>query len=208
MRQGFTLLELLISMAILTVFMLLGGLAVQMSITSVDTAEAAGMVQAEVRNVLQAVSAELALSAKRGNDALTPPLQDVTITENPAPNAPIELVFQVPLDDVGRTWSNPIRYRFVTEDANGNARLDPGEDSNGNGRLDRCIERIQDRNGDGDADDPGERTVLAGANNLNDVRFARVGNEIVVTVEATRLPGRQRIRPVTARVTGRVYLLN
>jgi prepilin-type N-terminal cleavage/methylation domain-containing protein len=207
-KQGFTLLELIIVMSILSVMGLLSFAMVQASASAAATAEATGSVQAQVRNAMRALSAELQYGAKAPNHALDPILDDVIVVANPAPGSPVELSFQRPTDASGRNWTRRIRYRYVNEDANGNARLDPGEDTDRDGTLTRRIQRMQDYNGDGDVTDRGETRAMGGANDLSNVQIARNGSEVTFTLTATKLVGSRRTRPVSATVTGRVYLLN
>lgn len=210
-HAGFTMLELTIATSILSVVALMAFVAVQASTNSVLVAEASGLTQANVRDALQQLAGELQLSAKVANAALNPPLDRVRIETNPAPASPIQLVFQVPLDDSGRRWSQPIRYRYVNEDVNGNGRRDSlaaEPDVDGDGLLTRRLLRLQDLNGDGDTNDPGEVRTVAGANDISNVQFAITDDVVTVTLTSTRLVGARRTNPITATVTSRVYLLN
>lgn len=206
--KGFTLLELTVSMGILGVVAMLGMVAVRASASTVATTEALGHVQSCVRDTMRVIQDELQMSAKRSNPALTPPLQTAQINVNPAAGAPVELVFQTPVDLSGQRWSRAVRYRFIYEDANNNNRLDPNEDTDRNGILTRCILRMQDRNGDGDTLDAGESAPIGGSNDFRDVAFARNGDVITITLTANRLVETRRNWPVTATETARVYLLN
>lgn len=206
--KGFTMLELTVSMGILSVVALLGMVAVRASASTVATTEALSQVQSCVRDTMRVLQNELQMSAKRSNPSLTPPLQTAQINANPAAGAPVELVFQTPVDLSGQRWSRTVRYRFIYEDANNNNRLDPNEDTDRNGVLTRCILRMQDRNGDGDTADPGEAAPIGGSNDFRDVAFARNGDVITITLTANRLVGTRRNWPVTATETARVYLLN
>ncbi len=210
-NAGFTLLELTIATSILSVVALMAFVAVQASTNSVLVAEASGLTQANVRDALQQMAGELQLSAKVANPSLNPPLERVRVETNPAPASPMQLVFQVPLDDSGRSWSTPIRYRFVNEDVNGNGRRDSlaaEPDVDGDGLLTRRLVRLQDLNGDGDTNDPGEMRTVAGANDISNVQFAITDDVVTVTLTSTRLVGTRRTNPITATVTSRVYLLN
>jgi prepilin-type N-terminal cleavage/methylation domain-containing protein len=207
-EKGFTLLELMVTTGIIVI---IGGLALTAMVSSnesVQAATTASLVQSNVRETLLLMNEELQLASKVTDDSLNPPLNAVTINQNPAPNSPVEIVFQVPRTGSGRNWSRPIRYRYINEDANDNNLLDDGEDTNGDGALTRRIFRLQDLNGDGDFDDPGESRPLGTSNDLSDVQFVRNGDVITVTLTARKIMGGRRTSPVTATATGRIYLLN
>ncbi|MBN2310853.1 MAG: prepilin-type N-terminal cleavage/methylation domain-containing protein [Candidatus Hydrogenedentes bacterium] len=207
-NQGFTLLELMISLSILAVIGALGLVALNSSTSAMAVSQAKGDVQRGVRDVVLAMSRELQLASNNGDASLSPPLVPVAIVDNPATGSPVEVVFQVPADGTGRVWSRAIRFRFENEDTNGNARLDSGEDLNGDGLLQRRVMRLQDRNGDGDFSDGGEQSPVGGFNNLSNVQFNLAGDLLTVTVTATRLVGTRRTAPVTATSSNRIYLVN
>lgn len=206
--KGFTLVELVISMAILTIISVLGVVALRTSTTSVATAESKADVQDDIRDALAVMVRELQLASKASDDSLTPPLVPVAVNPNPAAGSPTELVFQTPTNGSGRNWSRVIRYRFVNEDANENGRLDDGEDLDGDGVLSRRVVRIQDRNGDGDTTDDGERVPVGGANHLADVQFVRVGDIVTITLTAEKFLTGRRTDPVRLSVSSDVYLQN
>ena len=206
--RGFTLVELVISMAILTIISVLGVVALQTSTTSVATASSKADVQDSVRDALAGMCRELQMASKSADDSLTPPLGAVAVNQNPAAGSPTELVFQTPTNGSGRNWSRTIRYRFVNEDANENGRLDGGEDLDNDGVLSRRILRIQDRNGDGDTIDDGERVPVGGANDLSNVQFVRVGDIVTITVTAEKFMSGRRTDPVRVTVSSDVYLQN
>ena len=120
---GFTLLELLVSMAILTIVSMLTFMVTQSSASAAAVAQAKQVAQANVRDAMTAMIAEVQLAAKQGNDALAPPLEALSVVSES------EVVFQLPLDDSGTLWSTPITYRFINEDTGEtpNARLDEVE---------------------------------------------------------------------------------
>ena len=207
---GFTLVELMISMALLTVIGTLSFVAIEAATSASVLAMAQDRVQSSVRDAMNAITTEAETAAKQSNNSLVPPLQTIEIVNAPAPGCPVELVFQVPLDGTRLLWSSPIRFRYINEDTNGNAALDPGEDVDGDGALTRRIVRMQDINGDGDEDDPGEQRPLAAANDLSDVQFALDADHSLLTIrlEASALTSGRRMERVTAAVTSRVYVCN
>lgn len=207
-KHGFTLMELMMVAAILAVVGALGLAALQTSSTSLATASAKALVQDDLRDALASMKQELQLSAKTADDSLLPPLQAVAVVANPAPRCPTEIVFQVPTDATALRWTNPIRFRFYNEDTNANGVLDAGEDGDGDRTLSRRILRLEDTNGDGDTADPGERSVVAGANNVSNVRFGVNNGVVTVTLTAGKLQGRDRSHPITANVSTDIYLQN
>ena len=206
--RGFTLVELVISMAILAIISVLGIVALQSSTTSMATAESKADVQDNVRDALAAMTRELQMASKSSDDSLTPPLDAVAINADPVAGSPAELVFQVPVTGSGRDWTTPIRYRYMNEDANGNGWLDSAEDLDSDGVLTRRILRVQDLNGDGDAADNGESMPVGGANDLSDVQFVRTGDVITITLTADKFMRGRRSDPVRVTVSSDVYLQN
>lgn len=207
-RAGFSLVELLIAVTIVSMIAVIGLMALQSSNTSIAVAQAKAEAQANVRDVLLAMTGEIQLAAKQADDSLSPPLQPVEIVNNPAPASPVEVIFQTPLDATGLNWSGRIRFRFINEDANGNSFLDPGEDLDRDGVLSRRIIRIEDRNGDGDTADAGEMVSVADANNLSNVQFLLNNDVLTINATAAKLIGMRRDNPVMVAASARVYLLN
>ncbi|NUM54386.1 MAG: prepilin-type N-terminal cleavage/methylation domain-containing protein [Candidatus Hydrogenedentes bacterium] len=207
-RHGFTLMELMMVVAILAVISVLGIAALQTSGTALATASTKSLVQDNLRDVVASMKRELQLASKTPDDSLLPPLQAVAVNANPAPNCATEIVFQTPTDNTALRWTDPIRFRYYNEDANGNGILDAGEDSDGDGTLSRRILRLEDLDGDGDTNDPGEQTVVAGANNISDVQFVLNNNIVTITVTSQKLQGFDTSHPITATVTSDIYLQN
>ena len=63
-------------------------------------------------------------------------------------------------------------------------------------------------NGDGDTTDDGERSTVAGANNLSNVVFAINNNTITVTLTSQKFQGDDKTHPITATVSTDIYLQN
>lgn len=200
-NQGFTLLELTMSMAILTVVGFLTFVVTQSSTSAAGVAEAKEQAQAAVRDAMNAMAAELQLASKTSNAALVPPLSALAVT----PGNPGEVTFQVPLNSTGSQWSSPIIFRFVNEDDhNGvgamNGRLDEGEDTDGDLALTRRVVRVQG----------GQETPVGAVNDLSSVIFALnppQNNVLTITLTASK-PLSGRDDQVWATATSRVYLLN
>jgi len=210
-NYGFTLLELMISLALLSVISVLGFVVLAASGRVMNLAATQTTVDAELRDTINALRGELQLASKRTDASYVPPLTAVTVTSNPVAGSPIEIVFQVPRDASGSLWSSPIRYRFINEDANANSRLDAGEDTDTNKVLTRRIVRIQDMNGNGSTADAGETRPLGAANDLSAVNFVLDAARSSVTITLTasrRVSNDMRRPPVTGSVTTIVYFRN
>lgn len=205
-RHGFTMLELTITMGLLSVVSLLMFVAVWATTQSVEVAEAKTVSQGGARDVLSAIQRDIELAARADDDTVNPPIAGFRIVNNPVAGSPVEIVFQRPLNGGG--WSAPVRYRHMDEDANGNAHMDAGEDLDGDGILQRCVLRVRDLNDDGDFADDGEQAVVGAVNCISDVQFAFDGEAATVTVTSERLIGNRRTNPTTTTLTRRVYLMN
>lgn len=146
-QQGFTLLEVTISVAIFTVVGLLSFLVLSSSNESAAMTAAKSDVQAALRDTMNAVTTEVRgayterLAGTPGADPVT---EAITVT-----NDGMGLRYRVP--DPSKIWgshtvpgaSPPIQIVFENEDVNGNGILDPGEDLNGDGVLNRRLVRTQ-----------------------------------------------------------------
>jgi type II secretion system protein J len=207
-KRGFTLLELMIVISILTFIGVFFYIALQSSTVSMATAAAKADVMDELRNTMLVVKRQLQMAAKQDDDSLDPILEGVEIVENPVEGSPVEIGFQIPLDDTGLTWSERIRFRFVNEDLNGNDYLDSGEDLNGDGMLTQQIVRIQDLNGDGHIDPDDEIFPIGASNNITDVQFTRNAEVVTIRLTARKRTTTRDATPVTATLVGRVYLMN
>jgi type II secretory pathway component PulJ len=202
------LLELMIVISILTFIGVFFYIALQSSTVSMATAAAKADVMDELRNTMLVVKRQLQMAAKQDDDSLDPILEGVEIVENPVEGSPVEIGFQIPLDDTGLTWSERIRFRFVNEDLNGNDYLDSGEDLNGDGMLTQQIVRIQDLNGDGHIDPDDEIFPIGASNNITDVQFTRNAEVVTIRLTARKRTTTRDATPVTATLVGRVYLMN
>jgi prepilin-type N-terminal cleavage/methylation domain-containing protein len=191
---GFTLLELTMATAILSVISLLTLVVINSANSTVALSLAKDEVQASVRDVLIAMTMELELASKKSDPALTPALQALTV-----PNAS-NVVFQVPAGNTGTIYSQPITYTFVNEDANNNGLLNTGEDTNGDGALTRCVRRTQ----------AGATQTIGAANNLSGVQFAlnAARDVLTITVSAAVAVNNPRHDLARATASSSVYLHN
>lgn len=178
-NNGHTMVEVMISTAILTVVSLLGFIVLQTSNSSAQLANAKIEVQNNLRDTMLAVTRDL----RQGVTNLT--TNKTGSPENLFPAQVAEdnksITFQVPVEGeniVLYTYSTPITYSLENEDLNGNGRLDDGEDTNGDGVLTRRLIRTQDE----------ISTAVASGNTIDDVTFTLIqnraaGNNTLSTVQ-------------------------
>lgn len=184
-NTGFTLLEVSISMAILSIVSLLGFVVLKSSTESAGLAQAKAEVQANLRDVMAEITSEVRQAyTQRMVDVVPPILPEGTESIRIAPgNASI--TFQVPQPTSGPDIvapSIPITIAHENEDVgggslSGNSLLDPGEDVNEDGVLSRRVLRSQG----------GVTTVLGGANNISSVLFQLVPNQSAADNNLTSL---------------------
>lgn len=236
-NKGFTLIETMIATGLLSVLSLLMFTAVQASINSTRVANAETRVQNNIRETLPDMIREIELGATAETAAGTLGVTGITVFRDGVDMdwgiAGDLVVFQIPLDNAGAAWSQPIQYRFINEDINDNGILDVGEDTidaedptadgNGDGILTRCIVREQDIDSNGDFDGAGERRIIGAANELDDVVFTLnlTGDILTVTLRSRQVMensgrivtlegGEQRMEAhaTVAEATTQVYVLN
>ncbi len=219
-ESGFTLLEVMIATTIMTFVGILAFMALRSSSSSVAAGAAQGQAQANVRDVIAAMTPELEVAAKEDEGSIN--LQRVRVYNNNAlVGADVqgdEIRFQVPTDSTGTNWSSVIRYRFENEDANNNGLLDGNEDTNGDGLLTRRVVRVQDLNNDGDTADPGEVRPLGGANDISALTFSvnQPRDTVTITLSSTKAVARTATREgndveanlARSTLTSRVYIMN
>jgi len=156
--MGFTLLELTIATAITAVVSALCLMGIMATAQTTRIIERESDCAWEMRNVLTQMTRELELAATVENTKVTPQVQPIAVTSNAETGMLDTIVFQTPV--TAATWSTPITYQYVNEDANGNAKLDDGEDTNGDGRLTRRVIRRQT------VDGAAQETVVGAASDI------------------------------------------
>lgn len=170
--------------------------AMRLSTEAANVADAQAVVQSNVRDTIAAIVREVQIAAKADDTILVPPVLALRVVSEPAPDSPVEIVFQVPEDGTGQVWSSPIRFRYIREE------------DGGNGIAARRIVRLQDRNGDGTFDGPGESIIIGASNDLSDVQFALADGILRITIQAQRQVAGRQGHVVSASQTEQVYLLN
>lgn len=172
-QRGFTLLELSVSMALLTVVSLLAFYALAGATDSATLSQAKSELQSNLRDTMDALIDEVNVAYTdriwKGEPQTLPVGLNGPITvsgdgtsvsfQRPVPKA-------VGIPDA----STPIIVRFENEDLGGTAAngvLDTGEDVNGDGSLTRRLIRVQN----------GQVTPLGSSNNISRVRFELLENQ-------------------------------
>lgn len=213
-ERGFTLLELMISMAVLSVIAMLGFIVIRSSYESQSLIEAKGVVDRELRDVMAALTAELELAYT------DPRLDSVSTPEGVEPVSVSadrrSITFYRPMPDNsprGYTWAGPITFSLLNEDTRvdewgGNAKLDDGEDTNDDGMLTRRIVRTQVT---------GEAQALASANNISDIEFELIQNpnpdddrftSLLIRIEASMAYGPADAKMVRNSTEARIRFQN
>ena len=205
---GHTMVEVMVSTAILTIVSLLGFVVIQTSASSAQLANAKVDVQNNLRDTMSALAAELREGVTQATTEETGAPEDlfpVAVEEEGS-----RITIQVPEAVAGEdmfAYSTPITFWLQNEDENGNGRLDEGEDTNEDGVLTRRIVRTQD----------GEDTAVAGARTIDEVVFTLVENQAAGNDEFTTvriaLSGSKRYGPgegklVAAEMTSNIRLVN
>lgn len=220
---GFTLAETLISFSILTIVSLLAYIVLSSSTEAARLTEAQAQLQSNLRDVMQAISAEVrpAYSERSikprnpgevsaiGNDPGDLPVGTMSITVAQDGRS---IQFQRPVPSTTSPVPRPtpvISIGLQSEDAEfalGNGKLDPGEDANGDGILNRRVVRTQG----------GVSVPYASVNDVADLQFTLLANQdagdlnlttLLVRITASRLVGAKQ-RLIRADLESRIRLEN
>lgn len=168
-NHGFTLIEVTISVAILSVVSLLSYIAIQSGVETSTISAAKEEVASGLRDTMVAVSREVRQAYTGRTVASSPrhaPLNAVAVS---VVNGGKGLSFYIPQKAATPqpTAQGPIVIELENEDANGNSKLDAGEDKNNDGSLTRRLVRKQ-----------GTSTVpLGGSNAISGVTFTLSKNQ-------------------------------
>lgn len=207
-NNGHTMVEIMVSMGILSVVSLLGFIVLQSSTSSAQLANAKVDVQNNLRDTIAVLSTEL-------REGVT----EITTEKTGAPEGlfPVaigdegrSITFQVPVPVAGEAlfeYSTPITFSIENEDTNGNGLLDPDEDTNSDGALTRRMVRSQD----------GETTPVASASTIEFVNFTLLDNQaaeiddrttVQITLRGSKRYGAGEGRPLLAETTSNIRLVN
>ncbi len=214
-RNGFSLLEVSMSMAILSVVSLLGFVVLKSSTEAAALSGAKAEVQANLRDAMTALTAELREAYTDRTVLAVPPIAPAETMSVQATEGGLGVMYQIPEPTGGPdmvTSSLPVFILWENEDTYGpdggfNARLDEGEDGNGDGTLTRRLIRSQ-----GD-----EETIIGGANNLSGVQFQLLPNQdsgdntltsIRIWLEASKRYGPGDGKLVRAELEATIHMAN
>ena len=219
---GYTLLEVMIVAALLSGICLVTSVVLVRSTRTWRVQEAQVALSSALRDSAMSIRQEMEEASWEERSELDPPVAALAIsggskvvrdsgTSRTSADARINsdavqptgsfgianaaVTFHAPLALDGESWSVPITIRLRNEDLNHNLVLDLKEDLDGSGTLDRLVERVEDRNGDGDLEDPGEVRILGVG--VDGMTFTRNDDERSVSVELT---GRERADDTGARM--------
>lgn len=211
MRGGFSLVELMVTTSAMTVLGSMGIVALQSATSSANVARAKADAAAEARAVASFLASELQLAPKA-----SPSEGSVSIVEHPYEGCALEVAFTIP--GVNRLEARAIRYRFLTEDLDGDGQLDAGEDTIiADGDLTGRVVRLETvRNAEGDPIEVA--TNVGGAHHVSALQISPDGNLLKIVARASKpVAGTRRIDPesggvqcdrVEATSVARVYLMN
>ncbi|MBI1320105.1 MAG: prepilin-type N-terminal cleavage/methylation domain-containing protein [Candidatus Hydrogenedens sp.] len=152
--RGYTLLETMVVVAVMGGIFAITGTVLVRSAKVWHAEETFAAVSNGMRDAAMAISRDLQFARLEADLTQTPPVIGVTLGKG-------DIQFQMPQSADGNAWSPVVMFRLNNEDKNGNLRLDSGEDLDQDGILDRCIERVQDIDGDGKYEGDGEVRVVA-----------------------------------------------
>jgi len=204
-NRGFTLIELTISFSILTVLTIIGFIAVSSAASAMRLADTKSFVSDDLRQTLLSMTQEIQLASKTAQrDATAATVDPLDIEEDPVQGSPFQIVFRIPLDATGNQWSDPIVFRYINEDTDGNGRLNGDEDLDGNGVLTQCFVRLTPREDGGM-----NQTPVGGATHIESAVASRLDDERlrIALVGARYLDARQ-IEPLRAQASVDIYLQN
>lgn len=206
--KGFTLLEISLSMAILSIVSLLGFIVVRGSTEQASLSQAKSDVQAGLRGVMSELTGELrtAYTERIEHSLVVPANVEAVVVEDGGQSITYQVPQQVNTPELV-TGSDPITIRFVNEDANENGRLDQGEDTDGDGALSRRLVREQG----------GVTRVVGATNDISAVSFQLLPNRnadddrltsLRIWLEASRNYGQGRQKSIAAEFETTIDLKN
>ncbi len=213
-KQGFTLLELMMSMSVMLIVSMLGYYVLKASTDSAELAKTKDEVQACLRDTLTALTADVREAYTQRTVNPVPPVAPAGAQAIAVGTGGTSLVFYLPVPTGDANFirsSSAITIAFQNEDgASGgtvNAVLDPGEDQNHDRVLNRRLIRTQN----------GQTTALGAANDLSQATFVLLKNQnsrddnmtsLQVTLEATKMYGPAHKKLCRERLQGVIDLQN
>lgn len=186
-KSGFTLLEIMVVVALLSVLLLTVGTVWLNAFSVWEVQDDFALTNAALRDSSSTIADEVRLSTRFDLPSALPPVIGLTVEGDP----PTSVTFQKPLTPDGLQWTVPITFRLYNEDVNGDLRLDASEDLNQNGLLDRVIERLEDKDGNGVYDAPGEARIVA--RGIDNLVFTLNGDKLDMIITARRKSDRRNV---------------
>lgn len=181
--RGYTLLEVSIVLLLTGILIVaMGGVLVR-SMRAADNNDDRTTLNASLRSAEMSMYVELAQATLGGMPLDVPAVAPLALPNNPGDT----ITFRRPLAVDGSLWSGSITYRLRNEDTNANLLPDIAEDADESGIIDRVIERLEDLDGDGTFDGPGETRVIA--RDIDNLQFALNGTQLTTTITGRRRVG-------------------
>lgn len=214
--SGYSLIELSISVALLSIVSLLGFMAIASSTGSAALAQAKGDVQGNLRDVMAELTSIVRQAyTQRTVDSVPPMAPPNTASIMLGTSGQVSVIFQVPEPSNAPGMVNssaPITILYENEDkpdstGKPNGLLDAGEDTNSDGMLTRRLVLTQ-----GDV-----TRVIGGANDIGQVQFQLLpsiaaGNNQLTTLriflESTKRFGQGTGTLMRAQIESTVHLEN
>jgi len=208
-NSGFTLVELSISVVLLTVVTLLGFVASSSSLKANDLNFRMTTLQEDARSTMRALSDHVQRAVRRPPPGIPLPsnAQELKIVDTANPKA---ITFVLPTDLTGIAFTDLITIQFESEDKAatgidggeyGNGKLDSGEDANSDGLLNRRLVMVWP---------DGTREVLGGCNDLANVAFSLSddGTLLGVTITASMRLETGKTRMLKYSLASNIFLMN
>ncbi len=214
-KQGFTLVEVTISVALMGIISLLSFLALQSSVKSSSLSYVQNEIDSDLRNTFNELSELVKQAYTEVSANVTPPTMPSGAEAIQIQNEGRGLRFFVPVPVTTPAFiqsSQPITVLFENEDRSAggvpaNALLDDGEDTNGDRALTRRLVMVQGNN----------RRVIGSANCISNVEFQllpdRSDSSNTPTLLYIYLEGTKRMGPgegplIRAELSGTIKLEN
>lgn len=197
MTKGMTLIELMISVSVLSIISILGIIALQSSVRMQSLAMAEDEINSDLRNTINQLNDIVRQAYTEASVTATPPISPPGVESIQVLDNGKSIRFYLP-ERVNTPafvrGRGPITISFENEDTSspgqeGNAILDPGEDLNRDGALTRRLVVIEGNN----------RRPIGSANCISDVEFRllpdRSNSSNHMKVLSVRLAGTKRLGP-------------
>lgn len=214
-KEGFTLIEVSISIALMAIISLLSFLALQSSVKSSSLTSTQNAIDSDLRNTFNELATLVKQAYTEVSTNVTPPIAPPGVEPIRVINEGRGLRFFIPIRTDTPAFvqaSQPLIVQYENEDRSSegsppNAILDDGEDTNGDRTLTRRLVLIQGNN----------RRVIGSANCISNVEFRLLPDRSNVseapTVLYVYLEGTKRMGPgegplIRAELSGTIKIEN